>query len=603
MPFGLCLVIRVIEYIIIVFYLRNYHLYMYRLTQLSRGKKILLGLLIIVVALLSLLMILRLAYIGRVYPGVTANGVYLGGLTRSEAIKEMNNQTQSYSNRPVEIIAMGQKQPTTASQLGVIYNNQAAVDQALKVGRGTASPYQLAMQFYYLIGLGQPIVDVNYDTTKLSDITVGINTLAAKPATNARFVSQNGQITIQDSTQGYRVDFGQVPDAAANHYGNLQTKQFVLPTMRVEPLLTTHILDSQRSIIEPFAKQPLQLTYNDKVWTINSDAVVSWLTAPSANQPVQTNTLTQQYSLKIPNTVLYYDKKSVQDYVASLASQINVEPVNAQLTIDGAKAVAFKTSRDGKTLDIEKSTQDILAKLSQGLVTPTPLTVAVTKAEVSDDNIDRLGIRELISEGVSYFPGSSANRIQNIRVGQSRFHNLLIRPDEVFSFNKYLGEVSAATGYAESVVILENKEEHQYGGGLCQVSSTAYRAALLAGLPIVSRTNHAFAVSYYTEPYGVPGVDATIYLPYPDMQFKNDTGHYILMQTEMTNSTLKFRFYGTKTKSGVIRGPFFVTGSNDHTQPSQTVFYRDVLDLSGKVIKTDTTTTYYKSSLEFPLVN
>jgi vancomycin resistance protein YoaR len=178
----------------------------------------------------------------------------------------------------------------------------------------------------------------------------------------------------------------------------------------------------------------------------------------------------------------------------------------------------------------------------------------------------------------------------------------LIKPGEVFSFNKYLGEVSAATGYAEGIVILENKEEKQYGGGLCQVSSTAYRAALLAGLPILSRTNHAFAVSYYTEPYGVPGVDATIYLPYPDMQFRNDTGSYILIQTELIGTTLKFRFYGTKTKSGVIRGPYFISGDNDHTKPSQTVFYRDVLDLNGNVIKTDTTTTSYKSSLDFPLV-
>lgn len=576
---------------------------MYRLTQLSRTKKVLLGLLAIAVALLSLLLILRLAYIGRVYPGVTANGVYLGGLTKTEAIKELNSQTQAYSNQQIEIVALSQKQTIKSNDLGVMYNNQSAVEGAYDVGRASWGPQQFATQFYYFLGLGKPIVDIDFDTNKLSEIVVGLNTLAAKPTTNARFVSTNGQVAIQESSSGYRVDFGQVPDAIANHFGNLQTNQFILPTMRIEPLLTSKILQSQRGVIEPFAQQPLELTYGGKTWTINSDTVVNWLTAPSANQPIQTNTLTQQYSLKIPNTVLYFDKKSVQDYVASLSNQINVTPINAQLTINDGKAVAFKTSRDGKTLDIEKSAQEILNKLSTGSVEPTPLVVNITKAEVSDDNIEKLGIKELISEGASYFPGSSANRLQNVRVGQSKFNGVLIRPGETFSFNKYLGEVSAATGYAESLVILDNKEEHQYGGGLCQVSSTAYRAALMAGLPIVSRTNHAFAVDYYTQPYGVPGVDATIYLPYPDMQFLNDTGHYILIQTEMVGTTLKFRFYGTKTKSGVIRGPFFVTGSSDHTQPSQTVFYRDVLDLNGKVIKTDTTTTYYKSSLDFPITD
>jgi vancomycin resistance protein YoaR len=187
-------------------------------------------------------------------------------------------------------------------------------------------------------------------------------------------------------------------------------------------------------------------------------------------------------------------------------------------------------------------------------------------------------------------------------VGAAKFNGVLIKPGQNFSFNDYLGEVGAEQGYAPGLVILGDREEMQYGGGLCQVSSTAYRAALMAGLPITSRVNHSFAIDYYTAPYGVPGVDATIYLPKPDLSFKNDTGHHILVQTKMVGTTLHFYFYGTKTKSGVIRGPFFVTGSSDATQPSQTVFYRDVLDLNGAVTKTDTVNTYYKSSLDFPIV-
>ena len=291
----------------------------------------------------------------------------------------------------------------------------------------------------------------------------------------------------------------------------------------------------------------------------------------------------------------------MSDYLTTLTDQINVVPVDAQLTISGDKAVVFAQSRDGKTLDTTKSSDVILAQLSAGSTAAIPLTVAVTKAEVSDDNIDKLGIKELISEGATYFPGSPSNRLQNIRVGAAKFNGILIKPGQNFSFNEYLGDVDAANGYAPGLVILGDREEMQYGGGLCQVSSTAYRAALLAGLPITSRSSHSFAVDYYTAPYGVPGVDATIYLPQPDMRFTNDTGKYILMQTQMVGTTLKFFFYGTKVKSGAIRGPFFVTGSNDATKPSQTVFYRDVLDLAGKVVKTDTVNTYYKSSLDFPI--
>jgi vancomycin resistance protein YoaR len=87
------------------------------------------------------------------------------------------------------------------------------------------------------------------------------------------------------------------------------------------------------------------------------------------------------------------------------------------------------------------------------------------------------------------------------------------------------------------------------------------------------------------------------------MKFLNDTGHYILIQTELVGTTLKFRFYGTKVKSGVIRGPQFVSGSLNAAVPSHTVFYRDVVDLNGKVTKTDEINTYYKSSLDFPITD
>ena len=575
---------------------------MQRLTNLSRGKKFLAALVSIIGLVLITLFAIRLAYTGRVMPGVTANGVYLGGLSREDAIKELNTQTSKYQTEPIEVVALGHKQNITAEQFGITYNNNNAVELAMVTTREGWPHQMLIDQFVYLIGQGKPIASIDIEANKLSAIAQDINSKGAKAVKNAQFVVQDGNLVIEESQRGNRLDYSKLPDSLANHYGMQQTDVFAVPALNVDPLLNTSILSAQKNIIEPFEKQPLVFSYGAKSWSLDTNTIISWLTATSSNQPTNKNLLTEQYSLKKPIDTLHYDRKAVSDYISSLATQINVAPIDATLTISGGKATVFRTSQDGRTLDVEKSTDEIMQKLSTGTNTPTTLSVALTKAEVSDDNIDKLGIKELISEGVSYFPGSPSNRIQNIRVGTSKFNGILVKPGEVFSFNKYLGEVSAATGYAEGIVILENKEEKQYGGGLCQVSSTAYRAALLAGLPILSRVNHAFAVSYYTEPYGVPGVDATIYLPNPDMQFRNDTGSHILIQTELIGTTLKFRFYGTKTKSGVIRGPFYLSGDSDHTKPSQTVFYRDVLDLSGKVVKTDTTTTSYKSSLDFPLV-
>ena len=574
---------------------------MKKLQNLSRGRQVLAIIVGLCLVLLSLLIAVRVAYRGRILPGITANGVYVSGLTKAEALRELNTQTAKYSEAPIESLSLQGNQQMSASQLGVEYLNEQAATEAMNTSRKGFILAQLGSELSGLLGQKPAITSVSYDTQKLSEISVGINTTAAKPVENSKFTTQDGEIFVQDGSRGKRVDFALLPSAISNHFGQMQNKLFVMPILTVEPTLSTQALEAQKSILTPFKSTPLVLSYGDKSWPVDLNTIASWLALSGANQPVITNGMTSQYRLDAPAQNLYFEDKSIANYLTSLSSEINVAPVDAQLSVTDGRASIFTQSRDGKTLDTATSAEAISKQLTQGITTPIPLNVVITKAEVSDENIEKLGIKELISEGVTYFPGSPPNRLQNIRVGTAKFNGVLIKPGQNFSFNDYLGEVGAEQGYAPGLVILGDREEMQYGGGLCQVSSTAYRAALLAGLPITSRANHSFAVDYYTAPYGVPGVDATIYLPKPDMSFVNDTGHHILIQTKMVGTTLHFYFYGTKTKSGVIRGPFFVTGSSDATKPSQTVFYRDVLDLNGAVTKTDTVNTYYKSSLDFPI--
>ena len=575
---------------------------MKKLQNLSRGRQVLAIIVGLCLVLLSLLIAIRVAYRGRILPGITANGVYVSGLTKAEALRELNTQTAKYSTAPIESLSLQGNQQMSASQLGVEYLNEQAVNQAMSASREGFIIAQLGSELSGLLGQKPAITAVSYDTQKLSEISVGINTTAAKTVENAKFTTQAGEILVQDGSRGKRVDFALLPSAISNHFGQMQNKLFVMPILTVEPTLSAQALEAQKSILTPFKSSPLVLSYGEKSWPVDLDTIASWLALSGANQPVLTSAIASPYRLNAPAQNLYFEDKSIANYLTPLSSEINVAPVDAQLSITDGRASIFTQSRDGKALDTATSTEAISKQLTQGIATPIPLNVVTTKAEVSDENIEKLGIKELISEGVTYFPGSPPNRLQNIRVGMAKFNGVLIKPGQNFSFNDYLGEVGAEQGYAPGLVILGDREEMQYGGGLCQVSSTAYRAALMAGLPITSRVNHSFAIDYYTAPYGVPGVDATIYLPKPDLSFRNDTGNHILVQTKMVGTTLYFYFYGTKTKSGVIRGPFFVTGSSDATQPSQTVFYRDVLDLNGAVTKTDTVNTYYKSSLDFPIV-
>jgi vancomycin resistance protein YoaR len=127
------------------------------------------------------------------------------------------------------------------------------------------------------------------------------------------------------------------------------------------------------------------------------------------------------------------------------------------------------------------------------------------------------------------------------------FNGILVAPDETFSFVKYIGDISATTGYKPAYIIKDGRTVLGDGGGVCQVSSTLFRAILDAGLPVVERTAHAYRVHYY-ENDSQPGFDATIFSPSVDLKFKNDTGNYILIQTafDQKSNKLSIDLYGAK---------------------------------------------------------
>jgi vancomycin resistance protein YoaR len=165
-----------------------------------------------------------------------------------------------------------------------------------------------------------------------------------------------------------------------------------------------------------------------------------------------------------------------------------------------------------------------------------------------------MGITEVVTVGESNYAGSPANRRHNIATGLARFNGHIIPQGTVFSFGETLGRVDGSTGYRKELVIKGEKTEPDYGGGLCQVSSTAYRGAWEYGFPIKQRINHSYAVSYY----GPQGTDATVYPPNPDMKFENDGPSALLIQTHHDEDDhAYFIYYGTKDKRrSSVYGPF-----------------------------------------------
>jgi vancomycin resistance protein YoaR len=561
---------------------------------------VLLGMGLVFFLYLAGVLVIRVANKDKILPGVIVRGVYIGGLNKSEALQKLNNKTSSYLDGTVTYFVDGEARTFKPSEIGVSFDNNVIVDEAYATGRSGNLLADMAVQTA-LPFTSEDLMQINLDQEKYSQAMVGLNNLLAQPTQNASYSIDGSSLAVIPEKNGRHIDMGLAMIGLSRQMSDLK-QQVDLPLVQTKADVSRPNLERQKDKVSRMVASPVKLIYSDKSWDLTQKRILSWLSNESNYIPATTNLLNHYYPIDSSWGDLTINRTLLASFLNELAGQINVEAVDAQLNIEGGRATVFKQSRDGVLLNIPNSAKEISEALKQGANSTISLAVDVKKADVSDDNIDNLGIKELISEGISYFPGSTWQRMQNIRVGTARYQGVLIKPGQVFSFGEYLGEVGPAQGYAESKVILDGKQEFQYGGGLCQVSSTMFRAALNAGLPIVARTNHAFQVSYYTQPYGVPGVDATIYYPAVDLKFKNDTNKHILVQADLTGTTLVFRFYGTKEKEGRVRGPFFNFGSLDPNIPSQTTFYRDVLK-DGQVVKTDSFSTYYKSALDFPTAN
>lgn len=356
------------------------------------------------------------------------------------------------------------------------------------------------------------------------------------------FLEWQSQERIYPGVKVADVSFGGKTPKQVEDYFETQNKQFA-------GLSFTFIFESS---IATISGEKLKVGYNSKLLSEQS-----FLIGRSGNffsalfQKLQA----KQGKINLPPSFTY-DQPELDKFLEELASQIDIPPQEALFRFENGRVISFRPSSSGRKLNMEQTIKDFSNFLSPPTSGTITLSAIMVDPKVKTEEANNLGIKELLGEGKSYFRGSIENRVHNISLATSRLNGLLIAPGEVFSFNKALGEVSAANGYKQAYIIKEKKTVLDDGGGVCQVSTTLFRAGLNAGLPIEERHAHAYRVSYYEQGpapsdtgrggYG-PGFDATVFSPTVDLKIKNDTPAHILIQTKMDaeNTQLSFELYGT----------------------------------------------------------
>jgi len=236
------------------------------------------------------------------------------------------------------------------------------------------------------------------------------------------------------------------------------------------------------------------------------------------------------------------------DQVArEIADTLRVPAVEPKIRVDrDGEVVPLVQGTPGRTIDAERLWSRVQTAFDRGqqrvsvpLVTIQPSITRLSAGELQFNN--------LIAEGVSRFSGSSANRVHNINNGSRLIDGTVVPPGETFSFNATVGPITEGNGFVEGLVIAPTRTEPGIGGGICQVSTTLFRAAFWAGLPISERWQHAYRVGYYElGPNNPPGFDAAIWQPAQDLAFTNDTPNHILIRRilDTHRETLAFRLMG-----------------------------------------------------------
>lgn len=480
----------------------------------------------------------------RIYTGVSIAGVPVGGQSRAAAMQTLSETLDAYPVPSVSVTHAGQRWPLlddsagTDTQLRAQADLLAALNEAYLVGRRGGLAEQVLAQGGLLL-LGHDIYPaLAYDRGQLRYL---IGRVAAEVRRPARAGSQMGELVVPPQS-GVDVDVEASLERLLAALG--ETTNPALPV--VVPLVTTEL-----------APPPPETT----------TATTTDTPTTNTTQPAQTPLLVrsdewgitmaidpaQLGSLLLSTTPPQVDPQQLQALLNTWAERIDMPARDARLQFNAETGTLniLQTSHAGRALDVERTATAIQTALSANRK-QAALVINEVAPAVDMNKVAEMGIRELVASGTSYFAGSSAARVRNIEVAAEKFEGVVIPPNGLFSFNELVEDVSAANGFEDSLIIFGDQTAVGVGGGVCQVSTTVFRAAYLGGFPIVERYNHGYVVSWY----GDPGLDATIYTPTVDFKFRNDTGAYLLIDpiVDSANGIITFNFYGTKPNRQVTIG-------------------------------------------------
>jgi vancomycin resistance protein YoaR len=491
----------------------------------------------------------QLLYIGRVLPGVSVAGIDVAGVRRAQAAALVGEQLRFPIDGAIAISDHDDVWAFRPIEVGYVLDAEASAEAAYRVGRQGWPWTRLREQFTTLSSGIDIAPRMVFDGRIAQRVLEGIAAEINQPTLDASLSIDGLNVIVQLGQIGRTLDVWATSAVLAHqlstlHNGASQPPGSIRLVVAESPPV---ILDAsaQAALAQEILSRPLALSAPGGATnlTLSQEDLAEML---SIERVATESGQTYQVGL---------DASKLAGYLLGIAPDVQREPENTRYIFndDTRQLEVIRPAVIGQTLQIEESVAKINQELQSG-AHDVALVFDYTQPAVTDERTGAdLGITELVSAETTYFYGSSVGRMQNIELAASQFHGLLVPPGATFSMVENIGDISLDSGYAESLIIFGDRTIAGVGGGVCQVSTTLFRAVFFGGFPVVERYSHAYRVYYYelnqsgSQVDALAGLDATVYAPIVDFKFTNDTPYWLLMETYVYTGarSITWKFYST----------------------------------------------------------
>ena len=562
-------------------------------------------------------------YSGTVLPGVWAAGVNLSAMTRAEAAAALE-EWFTYDESAIFTFRYGDEVwQLTAGDLGVRLDVDSTVDQAMVVGRDENPLLNVVKQASVWFGGRAVSPMIYYDQNVALEHLTGIAGQINRPPVDATLQLNGILVETTPAQMGWTLDIQASLRQLESIIVRMDTgAEIPLSVVETAPLVTD--VEAAAARARAAVSGPITLIAENPdptgaplgPWTATPEQIARLL----YTEPVYNADGTVSYDLRVQTDAF-------RNFVEALAPGLTTEAKSGRFHFndDTRQLEVFESAVNGREVNVEATLGAVERALFSTDLNSRRVPVAFMPVLPQyHNNITgiELGITELISQGTTYYTGSTQSRIANIIEAAQRFDGVIIAPGEEFSFNTLLGNISPEDGFAEGFVIVGNRTVRGVGGGVCQVSTTVFQAAFYAGFPVTERYAHGYRVGYYEQGEGV-GMDAAIYQADDpraslDFRFLNDTSYHLLIETSVypAEDAVQFRFYSTNPGRQVVKeGPTIqnLTPAREPTyapnaeiplgqerwvdwpaEGAYVVVTRKILDAAGQVTRTDEFRSQYQ---------